>query len=331
MCAGSDEVAWVDSQVVPPSYEAAKNMMLSALYGSIQDNKDASTIEGSMASLDLLTPGLNPKLEQKVILSTELMFDVVQSMLPVLSSSFATTFLMFQSMGDAAGFAKYMRQTNRDLPDNVVATELNSRYFAEEVPIECVVFIKARNHVGDPVLREIRQIVETVSPKSAYFYLNCDLSDKVTTGAIRKNARDEFRTKIAPLFYFRNIVSVSRPSLLPREKGALLYTPAKNWALYRVNDDDIYGSGSLNRYLDKAVFKRDERDPTASNPPKFVSCASFERMPKRDEIDTAISRGDFLLAKRKRDQEQAEKRVKKQAAEAEYKESNEGKGWFNWF
>ena len=122
-------------------------------------------------------------------------------------------------MGDAAGFAKYMRQTNRDLPDNVVATELNSRYFAEEVPIECVVFIKARNHVGDPVLREIRQIVETVSPKSAYFYLNCDLSDKVTTGAIRKNARDEFRTTIAPLFYFRNIECES--ALFAAERRAL--------------------------------------------------------------------------------------------------------------
>ena len=40
-------------------------MMLSALYGSIQDNKDASTIEGSMASLDLLTPDRIPSLNRR--------------------------------------------------------------------------------------------------------------------------------------------------------------------------------------------------------------------------------------------------------------------------
>ena len=326
MCAGEGDPegeVWVDAQAVPPSLYAAKNMMLNSLYGSIQDGKDANNIEGSMSSIDLLTPGLNPKLEQKVILSAELLFDLVQSMLPIVSSSFSTTFLMFQSMGDAAGFNKYMRQTNNVLPDNVVATELNSRYFVEEVAIDCVIFVKAQNNVGDPVMREIRNIVENVSPKSAYYYLNCDLSDKVTTGSVRKGSRDEFRKSIAPLFYFRNIVSVSRPSLLPREKGALLYTPTKGWTLYRVNDEDIFGSGSLNRYMEKAVFKRDDRDPTASNPPRFVSCASFENMPKRDEIDAAISKGDFLLAKKKRDQQMSEKRAKMEA--------NQSKGWFNWF
>ena len=318
---------WENLDVVPPSYDAAKTMLLNSLYSGIQDGKEANAIEGSMASIDLLTPGLNPKLEQKVILSTELMFDVVQSMLPVLSSSFSTTFLMFQSMGDAAGFVKYMKQTQGDLPRNVVATELNSRYFTKEVAIECVVFIKASNNVGDPVLREVRHIVENTSPKSAYFYLNCDLSDKVTTGSTSKNERDDFRSRITPLFYFRNIVSVSRPSLLPREKGALLFTPSKGWTLYRVNDKDIFGSGSLNRFLEKAVFKRNERDPTAVSPPRFIKCASFQNMPKRDEIDSAISKGDFLLAKRIRDLE----RAKKKATEAEVKEENPSKGWFKWF
>lgn len=301
------ESDFVDSKLIPSSYEAAKTEMLAELYSNIMDRKDEGRIKGSRGSLDLLTPGLNPKLEQKVILSTELLFDLVSSMLPVVSSTFSTTLFMFQSMGDAAGFEKYMRQTNQEVPSNVVATELNVRYISPDVPIECIVFVRARNHVGDPVLSSIREIARA-SPDSALFFLNCDLSDAVTTGSVRKQGRDDFRESVEPVFYFRNIVQVSRPSLLPRERGAMIFNKARGWRIYSANEEEIFGSGSLNRYLDKPVFKKHEKDSTSSlNPPQFVECATFERLPKRDEIDNAISKGEFIQAKRKRDRERAAK------------------------
>ena len=130
------------------------------------------------------------------------------------------------------------------------------------------------------------------------------LFDHVATGSQTRNIRDGFRESIKPLFYFRNIVEVARPSLTPYERGALYYNRAERdaWGIYTVDDSDILGPGSLNRYINgQAVFMRKERDPTAINPPGFFEVMSFATAPKRDEIDKAISRGDFLLEKRKRD------------------------------
>lgn len=320
--AASGDSEFVDSKLIPASYEAVKKDMLSELYSFVMDKRGDETIKGSRGSLDVLTPGLNPKLEQKVILSTELMFDLVSSILPVVSSTFGTTLFMFQSMGDAAGFEKFMRQTNQEVPNNVVATELNVRYISPDVPIECIIFVRARNHVGDPVLREIREIANA-TPETALFFLNCDLADQVTTGSVRKAGRDEFRESIEPIFYFRNIVQVSRPSLLPRERGALVFNRAQSWKIFSANQDQIFGSGSLNRYLDKPVFKRHEKDSTSSfNPPNFVECATFDKMPKRDEIDNAVGKGEFIQAKLKREEERKQR-------EGSASEDGKEKNWFS--
>ena len=53
---------FVDPNVVPASYEEVKKEMLSELYTYIMDKRNDETIRGS---IDVLTPGLNPKLEQK--------------------------------------------------------------------------------------------------------------------------------------------------------------------------------------------------------------------------------------------------------------------------
>ena len=181
----SCDVPYIDQKVIPVDYEGVRTQMLGELYNSIMDGKQDGTLKGAKFSIDVLTPGLNPKLENKIIVSTEKMFELVTSMLPVLASSFSTTMLMFQSMGDAAGYEKYLRQTMQELPSNIVATELSPRYISPDVPIECIVFIKARNHVGDPVLKEIQNI-HSSTPDTALYFLNCDLSDQVTTGSMRK-------------------------------------------------------------------------------------------------------------------------------------------------
>ena len=47
----------------------------------------------------------------------------------------------------------------------------------------------------------------------------------------------------------------------------------------------------------QGVFKRNPRDPTARNPPRFVVAGKYDSLPKISEIDSTMSRAAFLLAK----------------------------------
>ena len=59
--------------------------------------------KGNRFSIDLLTPGLNPKLEQKAFLQQEYLFDLVIRVVPLLDMKYRYTQLAFSSIGDAAG------------------------------------------------------------------------------------------------------------------------------------------------------------------------------------------------------------------------------------
>jgi len=115
-------------------------------------------------------------------------------------------------VGDAAGFQRHCSRSGVDVPGNVVPTDVGLRRIDES--IDCVVFVASKNNVGDPVLNEIRSICRTF-PKLHCLFVNCELSDKVLSGGMKGKAeRDEFRAAIKPVFYFRNIVTISRPSLV---------------------------------------------------------------------------------------------------------------------
>lgn len=88
---------------VPAGYAEASNLMTSALLEALTAPGAGA---GRLLSVDMLTPGLNPKLEQKAILSQEQLFDLVRSLIPALGSAgrFRQVALMFPSMGDAAGY-----------------------------------------------------------------------------------------------------------------------------------------------------------------------------------------------------------------------------------
>lgn len=263
----------------------------------------SSQTSKTLFSIDLLTPGLNPKLENKAILYQEYLFDIVTSIIPVLttqheSGKYRTAQLMFDSTGAAAGFQKYCSQMGLHIPDFLSLNDLDGRRVRDED--DCLVFIAARNNVGDPVINMIEKIVKTF-PEVTCVFLNCDLTDTVATGMQNKAAREIFRSSITPAFYFRNIVRVERPSMVPNELGAILYTPSTGFQIYAVNMEDIYGSGSLNRFMIQAVFKRHVKDPTIQNPPRFLLAGQFSSMPKRDDIDGTMNRAAFLLKKGKRD------------------------------
>jgi len=253
-----------------------------------------------MFSLDLLLPGLNPKLEQKAILRTELLFKLVASLIPVISSQYEECLLAFPSIGDAAGFQKYCFQTNVLIPSTIILGDVDR---SRVTPVcDCILFIASRNNVGDPVLREVQHIVEEkLGASPTYLFLNCDLSDKVTTGLTQRTVRDAFRARIKPAFHLRNIVTIQRPSLTPIELGMIIYTPSTGWRIYSVNRDEIVGPGSLNRFCDQAVFMRDPQDPTAANPPGALLVGEyFEEQPRRDDIEAAMARASFLAEKMER-------------------------------
>ena len=65
---------------------------------------------------------------------------------------------MFPSTGDAAGFLKFCRQTNSILPESLTVSGLDIRSLNPDA--ECVVFVNAKNNVGDPVIRDVQNICE---------------------------------------------------------------------------------------------------------------------------------------------------------------------------
>lgn len=163
-----------ETDLVPNSFDACKDGLLSSV-----EFLHSTTSECMRYSIDLLTPGLNPKLEQKAIMRMEYTFGLLIALMESLSSKHETTLFMFQSMGDAAGFQKYCSQVGVVIPDNVALTELDSRYMSCDVAISCALIIKARNHVGDPVLDRMREICDDISPSTLYLFFNCDWTDRV--------------------------------------------------------------------------------------------------------------------------------------------------------
>jgi len=82
---------------------------------------------------------------------------------------------------------------------------LTCRYLQlQDVPIDCCLFVAAKNNLGDPVLSVIEDICKA-SPQSQFLFLNCML-DNIATSAAKKAGRDAFRARIQPLYYFRYVV-----------------------------------------------------------------------------------------------------------------------------
>jgi len=84
---------------------------------------------------------------------------------------------------------------------------------------------------------------------------------------------------------------------MPYEMGALIYTPSTAWQIFAVDQNDLHGPGSLNRFMKQAVFPRNKRDPTSFAPPRFALAGTFPSAPMREDIDTCIDRAAYLLSK----------------------------------
>ena len=127
---------------VPSGLREASDLLRASLSQSL-----SLTPPKKLLSLDLLTPGLNPKLENKAVLYQEYLFDIVSSIIPVIKNEhdlgrFRSAKFMFGSTGEAAGFQKYCYKMGISIPDCLGLTDLDGKRI--EDTDDCVVFIAAR-------------------------------------------------------------------------------------------------------------------------------------------------------------------------------------------
>ena len=160
--------------------------------------------------------------------------------------------LLFASIGDAAAFRRYAaNQVNHEgrqelrgilstFGKNIILTDLrggglnpiNSRIDASD---RFALVIAAKNLVGDNCLATIKDITESYHNLNCLL-INCDIEDKVSTGMTERTKRDVYRAQFKQIYYFRNIVRIERPSLMPYELGALTYSiDSSEWKLYACN------------------------------------------------------------------------------------------------
>lgn len=128
--------------VVPSGLQEAASMLKLSLSQTL-----SQTPPKKLLSVDLLTPGLNPKLENKAILYQEYLFDIVTSIIPVItaqqeSGKIRTAKFMFSSTGEAAGFQKYCYQMRIQIPEYLGLTDLDGRRITDDDDL--IVFVAAR-------------------------------------------------------------------------------------------------------------------------------------------------------------------------------------------
>lgn len=106
------------NNILPSSYRAVENNMLDslrlAIFNSNNNNKVNNYDNNQLSvnkylSIDVLTPGLNSKLEQKAMLFQENLFDILISMMNILLLSFENIHFAFQSIGIDIVYIDYMQ------------------------------------------------------------------------------------------------------------------------------------------------------------------------------------------------------------------------------
>ena len=142
LCMTLNEGGRSASSSVPAGLQDAALLMKSSLADTLQQSSM------KLFSVDLLTPGLNPKLENKAILSQEYLFDIVTSIIPVITAQhvagkYRNAKFMFSSTGEAAGFQKYCYQMRIEVPEYLQLCDLDGRRISDDD--DCIVFVAARS------------------------------------------------------------------------------------------------------------------------------------------------------------------------------------------
>ncbi|CAM9109817.1 unnamed protein product, partial [Phaeothamnion confervicola] len=183
--------------------------------------------------VDILLPGLNPKLENSAPYSPALLLSLLREVLSAFDDC-ASVKVLFSSAGDAAMAQKAYSDAAWPLNTNVrfggcIRTAVGPAD-------DAVLIVSPRNSVGDPVILEVEAVV-AAAPHAAVLLFNPDLGEKVALGIRERDRRNSFLGTFRQVFYFRNLFFLRRPDLVPLEKGALMRRYDEDWSVW-VTDDD---------------------------------------------------------------------------------------------
>lgn len=134
-----------------------------------------------------------------------------------------------------------------DIPESVTFAGLSSRAVA---PDDTVVFVvEPVNRSGNPVILTVEELV-AAHPDKTFILFNPDLEMKGSpTGIRERDRRQGFLDGFKSAYTYLCLCTLSRPSLVPRELGALhfQYERGQYRLLRCLLPED--GPGSLNRFF----------------------------------------------------------------------------------
>lgn len=190
-----------------------------------------------------LIPGLNPALEDTFPYSEKLLLMCVLSIARTSQVCLGCTQvnLRFKSAGTAASALQaFGADEDNPLPANVNITTYVDDDDSDDDSDSVNIVINPVAARGNPVLEEIEAAVGK-SPGGTWLLFNPDFTaDRAARGMKDQQKRAEFIESFVDVFYFRNLFVISRPKLIPIEKGAIVYVHRddEQWVTYALLEGD---------------------------------------------------------------------------------------------
>lgn len=249
---------------------------------------------GELFLVECLPPGLNPELEGTCPYDPSRELAVVQALLHAIPRRVIR--VACPSAGDAAMAARALDiegcsfcglssapGAGKD-PAGLVTRVFGS---APETP-ECVLIVRPRNSVGDPVIEDVMTCVEAAGGVGAsVVLLNPDLSEKVALGIHTKDRWASFVRSFRPAYHFSNWCAYERPSGRQVERGLVRYTHERQWEGFHAIPQLDSFNGDLRRY--GRPFGAESALPM----PFIRACGGPERL-SRDALAVEMKHGAKL-------------------------------------
>ena len=240
--------------------EAAQRASVPQSFDDVLDEMGASVAAaldagGARFLVECLPPGLNPELEMTCPYDPSRELAVVQALLNAIPRRVIR--VACPSAGDAAMAARALDiegcsfcglssapGAGKD-PAGVVKRVFGK---APDVP-DCVLVVRPRNSVGDPVIEDVMTCAEAAGGVGAsVVLLNPDLGMKVALGIHQKDRWAAFVRSFAPAYHFSNWCSYERPSCRQIERGLVRYTHTGQWEGFHTIPQLDSFNGDLKRY-----------------------------------------------------------------------------------
>jgi hypothetical protein len=141
------------------------------------------------------------------------------ALLPSLHQHFNQTKLLFMSTGDSAFGAAYLSGKEL-LSRKVVCAEISARNVGPSDT--CIMYVTPQNSVGDAVITDVESCVQA-APQATHIILNGKLDDMAALGISERDRHMSFLGNFKQAYYFRNLVTITRPTLEPIERGACVF------------------------------------------------------------------------------------------------------------